>query len=279
MLLQGRIFSMAWKWLSGLALSGTLLLAQGNGDAVPRYRNPHLPVEQRVQDLLQRMTLEEKVEMLSGSGWMESAAIPRLGIPSIKMADGPMGIRNWRGSSAITNTPAARVEFASTAFPAGIAVAASWDPELARAEGQAIGEEVRAIGRDMILGPTVNIQRVPLWGRNFESYGEDPYLAGSMAVPYIEGVQSEGVIPSVKHFVANNEEYERHRVDVTVSERALHEIYMPAFEAAVKQGHVWSVMSAYNLVNGEHCGQSPLLKSVLELGLPGIRDLRLGQHL
>ena len=131
--------------------------------------------------------------MLSGAGWMESAAIPRLGIPPIKMADGPMGIRSWRGSSAITNaSPAQR--FSSTAFPAGIAVAATWDPAIARSVGQAIGEEMKAIGRNMILGPTVNIQRVPLWGRNFEGYGEDPYLAARMGVAYIKGVQSEGVI-------------------------------------------------------------------------------------
>jgi beta-glucosidase len=209
------------------------------------------------------MTLEEKVSMLSGSGWMESAGVPRLGIPTIKMADGPMGIRIWTGSSAETSVEGVVRTFSSTAFPSGIDIAASWDIALASEEGQVLGREVASVGRDMILGPTVNIQRTPLWGRNSESYGEDPYLAGKIAVAYIQGVQGEGVIPSVKHFVANNQEFERHRIDVEVSERALHEIYYPAFEAAIKEGHVWTVMSSYNKVNGVYAAQSPLLKQEL----------------
>lgn len=229
------------------------------------YRNAALPVEQRVADLLGRMTLQEKAAMLSGSGWMESAPIERLGIPAIKMADGPMGVRSWAGSSAITsaaNTPATVL---STSFPAGIAMAASWDVNLVQREGRAIGQEVKALGRDMILGPTVNINRQPLWGRNFEGYGEDPYLTGRLGVAYIEGVQSEGVIPSVKHFVANNEEYERHRIDETIDQRTLREIYLPAFRAAVQDAGVWNVMSAYNLVNGAHMAENmPLLHDVLE---------------
>jgi beta-glucosidase len=196
------------------------------------YKNAKLPVEQRVQDLLGRMTVEEKASMLAGANWMESVAIPRLGIPSIKMADGPMGIRSWAGPSKITKSS----PFNSTAFPAGIAVAATWDPAVAQSVGQAIGQEVRAIGRDMILGPTVNIQRVPLWGRNFEGYGEDPYLAAQMGVAYIKGVQGEGVIATVKHFDANNQEFERHRVDESIDERTLQEIYFPAFKAAVQFG-------------------------------------------
>lgn len=244
-------------------LVSATLWAQAGAQSLEPYKNPQLPVEQRVADLLSRMTLEEKVSMLSGSGWMESTGVPRLGIPEIKMSDGPMGIRNWTGPSAETSVEGATKKFSSTAFPAGIDVAASWDPALAREEGRVIGEEVAAIGRDMILGPTVNIQRTPLWGRNFESYGEDPFLAGKMAVAYIRGVQSQGVIPSVKHFVANNEEFERHRIDVEVSERALHEIYYPAFEAAIEEGHVWAVMSSYNKVNGVHAAESPLLKQEL----------------
>ncbi len=231
------------------------------------YKDPSLPVEQRVQDLLSRMTVEEKVSLLSGAGWMESVAIPRLGIPAIRMADGPMGIRSWLGSSAITSAPGARQVFSSTAFPAGIALAATWDPELAQREGQVIGQEVKAIGRDMILGPTVNIQRVPLWGRNFEGFGEDPYLAARMGVGYIKGVQGEGVIATVKHFVANNEEFERHRIDEAIDERALQEIYFPAFKAAVQEAGVWSVMSAYNKVNGTYCAENAyLLKDVLKKG-------------
>ncbi len=252
-------------------LVSAALAVQAGAQALEPYKNPQAPVEQRVADTLSRMTLEEKVSMLSGSGWMESTGVPRLGIPEIKMSDGPMGIRNWTGPSAETSEEGATKKFSSTAFPAGIDIAASWDTSLAREEGRVIGEEVAAIGRNMILGPTVNIQRTPLWGRNFESYGEDPFLSGKMAVAYIRGVQSQGVIPSVKHFVANNEEFERHRIDVEVSERALHEIYYPAFEAAIKEGHVWAVMSSYNKVNGVHAAESPLLKQALyqEFGFKG----------
>ena len=227
------------------------------------YQDVSLPVPERVSDILSRMTLEEKVSLLAGSGWMESTGISRLGIPAIKMADGPMGIRNWIGSSAVTSVEGASPSFTSTAFPAGICIAASWDPALARMEGAVIGQEVRSIGRDMILGPTVNIQRTPLWGRNFESYGEDPFLSGNIAVGYIQGVQGKGVLASVKHFVVNNEEFERHRIDVTVDERALHEIFYPAFEAAIQQGHVWTVMSSYNKINGTYAAQSPLLEQEL----------------
>jgi beta-glucosidase len=238
--------------------------AQGS-PSNPPYKDSSLPVEQRVSDLLGRMTLEEKASMLTGAGWMESVAVPRLGIPSIKMADGPMGVRSWLGSSAITSAPAAQKKFTSTAFPAGIAVAATWDPLLAQRIGQSIAQEVKAAGRDMILAPTVNIQRVPLWGRNFEGYGEDPYLAARLGVGYIKGVQGEGVIASVKHFAANNEEFERHRIDEKIDERALNEIYFPTFKAAVQQADVWAVMSAYNKVNGTYCAENPyLLKDVLK---------------
>lgn len=252
-------------------LAGALATAQthqtqiGSRDAAP-YKNPKLPVEQRVQDLLGRMTLEEKVAMLSGSGWMESQPNPRLGIPSIKMVDGPMGVRSWAGSSALTSAPGSTVlKVTSTAFPAGVAMAATWDTDLVRREGQAIGQEVKTLGRNMILGPTVNINRVPLWGRNFEGYGEDPYLAARMGVAYIQGVQGEGVSATVKHFAANNQEYERHRIDARIDERTLQEIYFPAFKAAVEEAGVWSVMSAYNKVNGTYCAEnSALLKDVLQ---------------
>jgi len=244
-------------------------------DAVPAnapYKNPRTPVDQRVTDLLGRMTLEEKATMLSGSGWMESAPIERLGIPAIKMADGPMGVRSWNGPSALTSSAANPMKIETTAFPSGVTMAATWDTDLVQREGQAIGQEVKALGRDMILGPTVNINRQPLWGRNFEGYGEDPYLSGQLGVAYIRGVQSEGVIPSVKHFAVNNEEYERHRVNATISERALHEIYLPAFKAAVQQANVWNVMSAYNKVNGIHCAENNyLLDQILkkEFGFKG----------
>jgi beta-glucosidase len=256
----------------GLVFSPTFIPAQTGELATAPYKNASLPADQRVADLLKRMTLEEKATMLSGSGWMESAPIERLGIPAIKMADGPLGVRSWAGSSAITNSTGNPVKVETTSFPSGVAMAATWDTELVHREGQAIGQEVKALGRDMILGPTVNINRQPLWGRNFEGYGEDPYLAGRLGVAYIKGVQSEGVIPSVKHFAANNEEYERHRVNATIDERTLHEIYLPAFKAAVQEADVWNVMSAYNRVNGVHCAENDyLLNQVLkkEFGFKG----------
>ena len=236
------------------------------------YKDARLPADRRVADLLSRMTLEEKATMLSGAGWMESAANDRLGIPAIKMADGPLGVRSWAGSSAITNLAGAPLKVLSTSFPSGVDMAATWDTELVQREGQAIAQEVKALGRDMILGPTVNINRVPLWGRNFEGYGEDPYLAARLGVAYIKGVQGEGVIPSVKHFAANNEEFERHRIDEQIDARTLHEIYLPAFKAAVEEGGAWTVMSAYNKVNGLNCSMNaPLLHEILlgEFGFKG----------
>ena len=240
--------------------------------ATPQKNTAQQSVDKRVQDLLKRMTLEEKATMLSGSGWMESAAIPRLGIPSIKMADGPMGVRSWMGSSALTSSVTNPVKIQSTAFPSGVAMASTWDVALVQREGQAIAQEVKALGRDMILGPTVNINRVPTWGRNFEGYGEDPFLSGQLGTAYVKGVQGEGVIPSVKHFDANNQEFERHRIDEKIDERTLHEIYLPAFKEVVQQGGVWNVMSCYNLVNGHHCAESDyLLTDVLkkEFGFKG----------
>src|SRR5689334_20349614 len=236
-------------------LASVLGVAQTQNPAEAPYKNPTLPVEQRVQDLLGRMTLQEKVAMLSGADWMQSVPNQRLGIPSIKMADGPLGIRSWAGPSRKTGGMSAKMQIMTTAFPAGVAMAATWDTELVQAEGKAIGEEVKALGRDMILGPTVNINRTPLWGRNFEGYGEDPYLTSRLAVAYINGVQGEGVIATVKHFAANNQEFERHRVNVKVDERALNEIYFPAFKAAVQEAGVWSVMSAYNKLNGLYCAE------------------------
>jgi beta-glucosidase len=259
----GRIVAAALA-LVILAVAGTAARPQDVPATAP-YKNTKLPVEERIRDLLGRMTVEEKVSLLSGANWMQTVAIPRLGIPSIKMADGPAGIRSWYGPSALTS--AANSKFppiTSTAFPSGIALGATWDPAMAQTVGQALGQEVRGISRDMILGPTVNIQRVPLWGRNFEGFGEDPYLTARMGVGYIKGVQSEGVIATVKHFVANNEEFERHRMDEAIDERALQEIYFPAFKAAVQEANVWSVMSAYQKVNGLYCSENPfLLQDVL----------------
>jgi beta-glucosidase len=255
------------------ALAAPVMMTAQSPETVP-YRNPKLPVEERVTDLLGRMTLEEKVDMVSGGGWMESKANARLGIPALKMADGPVGVRNWYGPSAITmraDSPLPTVT--STAFPAGVALAASWDPELLREVGKTIGEEARALGRDMMLGPGVNIVRAPLAGRNFEMYGEDPYLSSRLVVGYIEGMQSEGIIATVKHFAANNQEHERQTIDAKIDERALREIYLPAFRAAVQEAHVWAVMSAYNKLNGHWCAENSwLLADVLkkEWGFRGL---------
>jgi len=255
-----------FHYLVLIVFAATSSIAQNHGSSgIPPYKNPHLPVEQRVQDLLGRMTLQEKVAMLSGADWMQSVPNQRLGIPSIKMADGPAGIRSWAGPSSETGAEAASKQITTTAFPAGVAMAATWDTELLQSQGQAIGQEVKALGRDMILGPTVNINRTPLWGRNFEGYGEDPYLTTRLAVAYIKGVQSEGVIATVKHFAANNQEFERHRIDAKVDERALQEIYFLAFKAAVQEAGVWSVMSAYNKLNGVYCAENAaLLKDLLQ---------------
>jgi len=215
-------------------------------------------VEQRVDAILGRMTLEQKIDLLGGVDGYYVRGFPPLGLPRLKTADGPMGVRNYG--------PA-------TAMPGGINLAASWDPTLAQEVGEQIGRDARAKGVHFLLGPAVNIYRAPMNGRNFEYMGEDPYLASRIAVGYIEGVQSEGVSATVKHFVANNSEFSRHAVDDVVDERTLREIYLPAFEAAVKQAHVGAVMDAYNLVNGEHMTQNKFLDTDVlkdEWGFQGV---------
>ena len=215
-------------------------------------------VEHRVDAILDRMTLEQKIDLIGGVDGYYVRGIPSLGLPQLKTADGPMGVRNYG--------PA-------TAMPGGINLAASWDPALAREVGQQIGRDARAKGVHFLLGPAVNINRAPMNGRNFEYMGEDPYLASQIAVGYIEGVQSEGVSATVKHFVANNSEFSRHAVDQIIDERTLREIYLPAFEAAVKQAKVGAVMDAYNLVNGEHMTQNKFLDTEVlknEWGFQGV---------
>ena len=267
-----------------LILLVSLLGAAQNqsGSDIPPYKNRSVPVDQRVQDLLGRMTLQEKVAMLSGADWMQSVPNERLGIPSIKMADGPLGIRSWAGPSAETRAEVAGKQITTTAFPSGIAMGATWDIDLLQSDGQAIGEEVKALGRDMILGPTVNINRTPLWGRNFEGFGEDPYLTARLAVAYIKGVQSEGVIATVKHFDANNQEFERHRINAIISDRALHEIYFPAFQSGGSGS--WRLVSDVGLQQG----QWRVLRrksfpangcTRKRVGLQGLCSVRLGQHL
>ncbi|WP_196018217.1 beta-glucosidase [Alistipes senegalensis] len=191
----------------------------------------------RASELVSRMTLEEKLSYIGGYDGFYIRSIPRLGIPEIRMADGPQCVRN---------------DTHSTLYPCGIALAATWDRSLARSYGRSLGRDARARGVHIMLGPGVNIYRSPLCGRNFEYYGEDPYLASETASAYIAGMQGEGVMATVKHFCGNNQEYDRHHVSSDIDERTLHEIYLPMFRKAVEQAGVGAVMSSYNLVNGQH---------------------------
>ncbi len=200
--------------------------------------------EKRIDAMIKQLTLEQKIALLGGAEGMSIRSEPSIGLPSLRMSDGPMGVRSWGPS---------------TAYAAGINLAASWDTDLAQRVGVMLGKDARARGVHFLLGPGVNMYRSPINGRNFEYFGEDPYLAGQIAVGYIQGVQSEGVVATVKHYVANNSEYDRHRENSIIGERALREIYLPAFEAAVRQGHVGAVMDSYNLINGEHATQNAFL--------------------
>jgi beta-glucosidase len=229
----------------------------------PAYLDRSKPLETRVEDLLGRLTLEEKIKLCHADSKFTSAAIPRLGIPRRWLSDGPHGVREDVGPD--TWNVAGRTDDFATALPAAICLAATWNPELAQEAGQVIGQEARKRGKDIMLGPGVNILRTPLCGRNFEYYGEDPLLAGRMAVGYIKGVQSQGVASCVKHFAANNQETERGSINVEMDERTLREIYLPAFKAAVQEAKVWTVMGAYNKFRGTHCCESDyLLNQILK---------------
>jgi beta-glucosidase len=203
--------------------------------------------EEVVGRILSQMTLDEKLDYIGGIKAMSIRSIPRLDLPEIRMSDGPLGVRQDKPS---------------TRYPAAIALAATWNRALAQKEGAAMGRDCRARGIHVLLAPGMNINRIPLCGRNFEYLsGEDPFLAAQMVVPFIGGVQGEGVIATAKHFAANNQEYNRRSIDVIVSERALREIYLPAFEAAVRTAKVGAVMDAYNKVNGSHCTESEYLNN------------------
>ena len=233
------------RTLTSLALAALATTAARAG-AAPMPAD----VESRVDKLVAQLTVDEKIDLVSGTRDFYTKAVKRLGIPEFKMTDGPVGTRN---------------DGATTAYPAGALLAATWDPDLAQREGVSLGRDGRARGDHVLLGPGVNIYRVPQNGRNFEYLGEDPFLAGKMDVGYIRGVQSQGVAACVKHFVANNQETDRDFVDETIDERALREIFLPAFEAAVKDGHVWTIMPAYNKVNGLWMtANAPLLNDVLK---------------
>ncbi|WP_260582484.1 glycoside hydrolase family 3 protein [Sphingopyxis sp. PET50] len=235
--MKGRTACLAAALLSSVtALSGAA--AQ---DMV--YKDKDAPLEARVDDLMARLTLDEKILLLAGESSMTLNPIPRLGIPSFRMTDGPTGVRSPEGRPA-------------TVFPVAVALAATWNPDLAAEVGGAIGQETIAHGADMLLAPTVNIVRTPRWGRNFETYSEDPYLTARMGTGYVKGVQGTGVGISLKHFAANNSETNRFIVDSVVDPRTMREIYLPAFETVVKEADPWSVMAAYNKVNGAHASEN-----------------------
>src|ERR1700681_371277 len=214
-------------------------------------------VEAKVNSLLKQLTLEEKIDLLGGVDDFYIRDIKHIGLPRLKMADGPIGVRNYGPSTVF----------------GGIGLAATWDPELAGRIGVTIGQDARVRGVHFMLGPGVNIYRSPLNGRNFEYFGEDPFLAARTAVAYIAGVQSQGVSSTVKHFMGNNSEFDRHNSDSIIDERTMREIYLPAFEAAVKEANVGAVMDSYNLTNGLHLTQDGPLNADLarkEWGFQGI---------
>jgi len=230
--------------------------AQGQSPAGPPPIT--LVQEQKVDAMVHALSLQQKIDLLGGADGMAIRSVPEIGMRPLRMSDGPLGVRSWG---------------TSTAYAAGIGLAASWDSELAHRVGVMLGQDARARGVNFLLGPGVNMYRSPLNGRNFEYFGEDPYLAGQIAVGYIQGVQSQGVVATVKHYAANNSEYDRHRINTVIDERTLREIYLPAFEAAVKQGQVGAVMDSYNRINGEYATQNAFLNNRIlrqEWGFQGI---------
>lgn len=258
------------KFILFTAMTTSVLTAVARTDT-PVYLDKNRPIEERVEDALSRMTLEEKVALCHAQGKFSSPGVSRLGIPEIWMSDGPHGVRaeiNWNDWGY-----AGWINDSITAFPALTALAATWNPEMSALYGKNVGEEARYREKDILLGPGVNIYRTPLNGRNFEYMGEDPYLAGEMVVPYIQELQKNGVAACVKHFALNNQEKWRGNINVKVSDRALYEIYLPAFKRAVQDGKAWSIMGAYNKIWDEHCcHNSRLLNDILrgEWGFDGV---------
>lgn len=243
-----------------LILSSSGLYA---GNSIPVYLDDTLPLEQRVQDALSKMTTAEKIAVIHAQSKFSSPGVPRLGIPGIWCTDGPHGIRpdvlwdEWEQAGATNDS--------CVAFPALTCLAATWNPDMSALYGKSIGEEARYRNKNVLLGPGVNIYRTPLNGRNFEYMGEDPYLSATMVVPYVQGVQDNGVAACVKHYALNNQEADRDHVNVLVDDRTLHEIYLPAFKAAVKDGGAWSIMPGYNKYDGDHaCENRTLLLDILK---------------
>jgi beta-glucosidase len=218
------------------------------------------PLETRVEDLVSRLTLEEKVALMAGAAAFTLEGVERLGAPPIRMTDGPTGVRSQEGEPA-------------TVFPVGVAMASTWNPDLVREVAAAIAREAIALDDHVVLAPTINIVRTPLWGRNFETYSEDPFLAGALGTAYVEGLQGEGVGASLKHFAANNQEHGRMSVSVEADERTLREIYLAAFETVVKSANPWTVMASYNRLGGTYAtAHRWLLQEVLkeEWGYDGV---------
>ncbi len=246
-----------------LSIASAALLATPMVAQTPVYLDDTQPIEARVQDALSRMTLKEKVRLSYAQSKFSSPGVPRLGIPELYWSDGPHGVRmeiNWNdwNHAGWTND-------SITAFPALTALAATWNPEMSAAYGKSIGEEALYREKDVLLGPGVNIYRTPLNGRNFEYMGEDPYLASVMVVPYIQELQKNGVAACVKHYAVNNQETWRNHINVLVSDRALYEIYLPAFKAAIVEGGSWTIMGAYNKIAGQHaCHNDRMLNQILK---------------
>ncbi|MBQ3191149.1 MAG: glycoside hydrolase family 3 C-terminal domain-containing protein [Bacteroides sp] len=249
----------------------SLVLGLSSQAQTPVYLDDTKPIEERIEDALSRMTLEEKVAMIHAQSKFSSPGVERLGIPDVWMTDGPHGIRpevlwdEWDQASWTNDS--------CVAFPALTCLAATWNPEMALLYGKSIGEEARFRKKTVLLGPGVNIYRTPLNGRNFEYMGEDPYLAGRMVVPYVQGVQRNGVAVCVKHYALNNHEVNRHTSNIIVDDRALREIYLPAFKAAVQEGKAWAIMGSYNLYKGQYaCHNQYLLNDILkgEWGFDGV---------
>ncbi len=246
-------------------MSAFLLGASTNmrAQSIPVYLDETKPIETRIDDALSRMTLDEKIAVIHAQSKFSSPGVKRLGFPDFWTDDGPHGVRpdvlwdEWEQAGQSNDS--------CVAFPALTCLAATWNPQMARLYGESLGEEALYRGKGMMLGPGVNIYRTPLGGRNFEYMGEDPYLASRMVVPYIQGLQSKGVAACVKHYALNNDEEYRHQVNVIVSDRALHEIYLPAFKAAVMEAGTWGIMGAYNLYQNQHnCHNKILLNRILK---------------
>jgi beta-glucosidase len=246
-----------------LLLFVVLSFATASAQTRPVYLDPNAPIEKRVQDALSRMTTHEKIQILHAQSKFTSAGVPRLGIRQLTMDDGPHGVRaelEWNSWSVANWTNDSIV-----AFPSLTCLAASWNPEISALYGNAVSEEFAFRGKDIMLGPGVNIARTPFNGRNFEYMGEDPYLSGEMVTPYIQNAQKNGVACCLKHFFLNNQEIDRFSVNVNVSERAINEIYLPAFKKAVQRGGVWTIMGSYPFWNGVHCCQNDsLLNGILK---------------